>query len=442
MSRRPGRRAALASAAATGLALTAGGCGGGRDNGAEQRPARAPGKKITLSFWSWVPGIGRSVDLWNRQNPDVRVELEKVSAVGGAQYAKMRAAVKAGRPPDLGQIEYSVVPSFLLDQGLTHLTRYGAARDRGRFEGWLWQQSVYAGAVYAVPQDSGPMGLFVRQDLFDAWEVPVPATWDAYESAARAIRKRGAWIETFAATNGNRFAAYAWQAGARWIRTEGDTWIVSLDDEPTRRVADFWENLVRGKLVKTVPDRQNEWYKDIQSGAMTSWLGASWGDALLAGNAPKTAGKWRVAPLPQWSARANAGANWGGSSTAVFAACRYPRDALAFALWLNADPASVRLLIEGGIGFPGAPGAYPPAALESRRDFFGGQDYAAVFRKSAAAVDTSWRWGPATDLLYQQLGDALTAALDGDGTFRDALRTVQRQTVTDLRAKGLKADTA
>ena len=31
-------------------------------------------------------------------------------------------------------------------------------------------------------------------------------------------------------------------------------------------------------------------------------------------------------------------------------------------------------------------------------------------------MDTSWKWGPATDTLYQRLGDAFTAAI-GDGTL-------------------------
>ncbi|MGW1888794.1 ABC transporter substrate-binding protein [Streptomyces sp. NPDC002004] len=436
----PNRRTVLGSAAAVAAGLGLAGCGDSGDGGGTKPAGRRKGEKITLTFWSWVPGMEKTVDLWNGRNPDVQVKLEKVSAVNGAQYAKMHAAIKAGNPPDLGQIEYAVVPSFLLDRGLADLTDYGAADAKGKFEGWLWQQSVFGDAVYAVPQDSGPMGLFVRQDLFDKWDVTTPTTWDEYEAAAKVIRAKGAWIETFSPTNGNRFAGYAWQAGARWFRTEGDRWIVSIDDEPTRKVADYWENLVRSKLIKTIPDRQNEWYKDLQSGQITSWIGASWGDALIQGNAPRTAGKWRVAALPQWTKGGNASANWGGSTTAVFAKSKYPQDAMDFAVWLNSDPASVKLLIEGGYGFPSAPGAYRPAELESRKDFFGGQDYSDVFRKSAAAVDTSWKWGPATDVLYQQLGDAFTAAIAGRGSFRDVLKKVQRQTVADLKDKGLKAE--
>ncbi|KAF4410173.1 MULTISPECIES: ABC transporter substrate-binding protein [Streptomyces] len=435
----PGRRTLLGgTAAAAGLALA--GCGGSGDDGGDKPAGRKKGEKISLTFWSWVPGIEKPVALWNRENPEVQVKLEKVSAVNGAQYSKMHAAIKAGNPPDLGQIEYTTIPSFVLDDGLAALDEYGAAEHKSKFVGWEWDQSVFGDSVFAVPQDSGPMGLFLRRDLFDRWGIDTPATWDDYEAAAEAVRAEGGWIETFSATNGNRFAGLAWQAGARWFAAEGDTWVVAVDDEPTRRVADYWENLVRRRLVKTIADRQNAWYKDVQSGDIVSWTGASWGDALLAGNAPDTAGKWRVAPLPQWKKGENAHANWGGSTTAVFKACKYPEDALAFAVWLNSDPGSVKLLIEGGYGFPSAKSGYSAADLEVRKDFFGGQKYSEVFREAGRAVDTSWKWGPAVDTLYQHLGDAFTEALGGGGSFREVLRKVQRQTLADLKEKGLKAE--
>ncbi len=434
-----GRRAVLGSAAATAAALALAGCGSD-----DEKPARPPdrkkGERITLTFWSWVPGIDGPVDLWNRTHPEVRVEVEKVSAVGGAQYAKMHAAIKAGNPPDLGQIEYATVPSFLLDNGLLDLSAYQAQRHREKFVGWEWAQSVFGKSVYAIPQDSGPMGLFVRHDLLDKWGIEAPATWDAYEAAAKAVRKKGAYLETFSATNGNRFAGLAWQAGARWFRVDGENWTVSIDDDATRRVADFWGGLVARKLIRTIPDRQNAWYKDIQTGQLVSWLGASWGDVLLAGNAPKTAGKWRVAPMPQWKKGEAAYANWGGSTTAVFARTQHPKDALDFAVWLNSDPASIKLLIKGGYGFPSAKSGYSTADLEARRDFFGGQHYTDVFRRAAKGVDTSWQWGPATDTLYQRLGDAFTEALADGGSFRSVLKKVQDQTVADLKDKGLKAE--
>lgn len=440
---RVGRRSVLGAAAASGLTLAAG-CGGGDEGdgsgGKGDRPrGREKGEKISLTFWAWVPGIEKPVGLWNEAHPDVRVEVEKVSPVDGAQYAKMHAAVKAGNPPDLAQIEYMTVPSFLLDNGLADLSEYGADRAKERFTGWQWAQSGFGRSVFAVPQASGPMALFHRRDLFEKWGLQPPTTWKEYEETARAVREEGAYIETFAPANGYRFAGYAWQAGARWFRTEGDTWTVTLDDAPTREVAALWERLVRDKLVLTDPDRQNAWYKNLQTGRIVSWLGASWGDALLAGNAPGTKGSWRVAPLPQWRAGAEEHANWGGSATAVFAECRYPRDAMDFAVWLNSEPAAVQALIDGGAGWPAASRGWRPADTEKHRAFFGGQRYSEVFARADKAVDTRWQWGPLMDTFQQRFGDAFTDAVtDRRTSFASALARVQRETVADLKDKGLK----
>ncbi|MGO4419321.1 sugar ABC transporter substrate-binding protein [Streptomyces sp. MCAF7] len=367
----PGRRAVLGGAAAVAAGFALAGCGS--DDGDDEPKGRKKGEKISLTFWSWVPGIDKPVDLWNSKNPEVQVKVEKVSAVDGAQYAKMHAAIKAGNPPDLGQIEYPVVPSFLIDNGLLDLTKYGVDKYKDQFVGWQWQQSVFGKAVYAVPQASGPMGLFIRQDLFDKWDI-----------------------------------------------------------------ADYWEALVKQKLIKTIPDRQNAWYKDVQTGAMASWLGASWGDALLVGNAPKTSGKWRVVPMPQWKKGDGAFANWGGSTTAVFAKSKYPQDALKFAIWLNTDPESIKLLIDNGYGTPAAKQGYTTSQLDVHKDFMGGQEYSKVFDAASKGVDTSWRWGPATDTLYQRLGDAFTEALGDGGSFRSVLKKVQGDTISDLKEKGLQ----
>ncbi|MFG2400591.1 ABC transporter substrate-binding protein [Streptomyces lydicus] len=434
------RRTVLGGAAALAAGFALAGCGDSGDGDGRAPRERKKGQKINLTFWSWVPGIDKPVDLWNRKNPEVQVKVEKVSAVNGEQYAKMHAAVKAGNPPDLGQIEFPVIPSFLLDNGLLDLAPLGAARHKDKFFGWQWQQSVFGKGIYAVPQASGPMGLFVRQDLFDEWGVRIPTTWDEYEAAAKAVRRKGAWIETFAPTNGNRFSGLAWQAGAKWYANHGDTWIVHIDDEPTRRVADYWESLVKQKLVKTIPDRQNAWYKDLQTGAIAAWVGASWGDALLVGNAPGTKGRWRAAPLPQWQAGGKDFANWGGSTTAVFAKASYPKDALDFAVWLNTDPESIALLIDGGYGFPSAKKGYSTADLDVDKAFFGGQAYSKIFADAGAHVDTSWQWGPGVDTLYQRLGDAFTDALADGSSFRSALTKVQGQTLADLKSKGLKVE--
>lgn len=418
--------------------LAVAGCGSGDDSSAPKQ--RQAGQKITMTFWSWVPGVDKAVDLWNSQNPDVQVKLEKIPSGSAGGYAKIHSALKAGQAPDLAQVEYQVIPEFLLDDGLVDLKPLGIEKHKGDFVDWQWEQGVFGDGVYAVPQASGPMAMIYREDLFAQWGIPVPTTWDEYEQAARVIRQKdpNAYISTFPPGNSAWFTSLAAQAGAQWFDVSGDKWKVDMDTPETVKVAEYWNRMRTDGLIKTDPDFQNGWYADLQNGHIATWVSAQWGDAILSGNAPGTAGKWRVAPMPQWESGGKASANWGGSSTAVLKGAEYPEEAMKFALWLNTDPQSIDLLIAGGYGWPAAKGAFEGTALDKPYDFFGGQKINDIFAEADQNIDKNWKWIPTTTGMYQHLNDGFQDAVDGRGSFVDTVHAAQKQTVADLKAKGLQ----
>src|SRR6202451_826785 len=170
-----------AGAAVCALALAA--CSSG---GSSSTPAASTGK-VTLTFWSWVPGISQSVNLWNKSHPDIHVNLDETTSGVAGTYAKMYSALQAGNAPDLGQIEYATLPNFEHVGGLVDLSQYGADSIKQDFVPWTWGQVTQGGAVYAIPQDTGPMGLFYRADLFKKYGLPVPTTWAEFLSDAKKL---------------------------------------------------------------------------------------------------------------------------------------------------------------------------------------------------------------------------------------------------------------
>lgn len=435
----------LAIAATALLAATAACIGQSSSSGSTDTVAAAkPGEKVNLTFWSWVPGVDKAVDLWNQNNPNVQVTLQKIPSGTNGGYAKMHSALQAKTAPDLAQVEYQEIPGFLLDGGLVDLNKYNAAQYQSKFVDWQWAQGTYGGSVYAIPQASGPMGLFYRADLFAKYGVTKPpATWDEYEQAAIKIHKANpqAYIGTFPPGNAAWFASLAWQNGAKWFSVNGDTWSVNIDTPATEKVAAYWDKLRTAGVIKTEPDFANGWYKDLQTGAITSWVSASWGDAIITGNAPSTSGKWKVAPMPQWTAGATASANWGGSSTALLTGTKHPNEALKFAAWLNSDPKSIDLLIKGGYGWPAAKDAFKGSSLNQPSAFFGGQKYNDVFAAADKNIDKSWGWIPTVDAAYGHLNDGFSAAVAGKGSFLSTIKQAQAAVVADLKAKGLKVKT-
>lgn len=444
--RRPDRRSVLGWGAAAAAAPALAACGETAGASRMTRQVdRKPGQKVHLNFWTWVP-LQKAVALWNKENPDIQVKVAIIPANIFGGYQKIHSSLKAGNPPDLAQIEFYALPEFMLVNGLTNLSEYGAERLKDSYVDWQWQQGVFSGRLHAMPQASGPMGYYYRQDLFEKWDVDVPGTWDEFRQAALKIKKRsgGAQICSFPPANAQWFAALCWQRGARWFGTdeETDTWVVSIDGDKSLEVADFWDGLIRDNLVALMPETQPPWYRRIQTGQLVSWPAAQWGDALLRGNAPKTAGKWRVSLLPQWEPGGNASSNWGGSSTAIMQGTRHPREALKFAHWLNTDPQSIELLIEAGYGWPAADVDPEDTALGKPDPFFGGQVYNEVFAESDANVDTSWEWAPTTTQSFTQIQDVIAQSVGTGGTLVDALKDAQPRVVDDLEAKGLKARSA
>lgn len=429
MAPTPGVRRVTALVVALALVLT--GCGTGRRTG-----------PVELTFWSWVPGIDKSVALWNRTHPGVRVHLDQITAGTDGGYAKEFSAAKAGAGPDVAQVEYWALPAFVLEHALLDLNPYGVRKYQNRFVPWQWQQGEFNGGTYAIPQASGPMALYYRTDLFKKYGLKPPVTWADYAKAAAVIKRKdpAARIGTFPPANSQWFIALAWQAGAHWFGA-ADKWSVNIDDPATQKVAAYWDDLRKRDLIFTMQDVQTGWYKAVHDGKIVSWVGPQWGDALLKGNAPNTAGKWRVAPMPQWDPKHEAASNWGGSSSAVMRGTEHPREAMEFAVWLNTDKASINDLIEGGYGWPAAANAFKGSALDKADPFFGGQRYNDVFADADKHIDTRWKWSPTMMSLIDNLNAGFTGATTSGGSFQQTVRAAQPIAVRDMRRKGLQVIT-
>jgi multiple sugar transport system substrate-binding protein len=393
--------------------------------------------KVTLTFWTWVPGISQSVDLWNKTHPGIHVNVNEVTSGNAGSYAKMFSALQAGNAPDLGQVEFATLPNFEHVGGVVDLSKYGANAVKSDFVPWTWSQVSQGSAVYAIPQDTGPMGLFYRADLFQKYGLPVPTTWDQYLSDAKKLHAAhpNAYITAFPANDAQWFAGLAWQAGAKWFGTSGNTWVTGVNDAPSTQVANFWQQLISQHLVKVEPDFATEWYNDLSNGTLLTWPTAVWGENTLITNAASTKGDWRVAAMPNWGTT-KANGNWGGSTTVVFKDSKHPAQAAQFAEWLNTNPQSINGLITKGGLYPADLAGQQQPAANSPVDFYGGQNIWQVFRTNGTLVNTSFQWGPIMSTTFTQMQDGFGRAASGSGTLAQVLASTQSQTVSAMKQQG------
>lgn len=421
------------------LSITA--CSSGKNDSAAQSASCAPSSgPVTLTFTSWVPDIQKVVDIWNKANPNIQVKVQTGPNGNGGTYQNFFNQLKAGNAPDLGQIEYDALPSFRVQDGLTDLagcSEVTGAKDQ--FVDWTWNQVSFGEPdhVYAVPQDAGPMALFYRKDLFEKNHIPVPTTWQEYADAAVKVKAAGGYITNFSNSDINQFAGLAWQAGGHWFTNDGANWTVSLADGPTTKVANYWQDLIDKKLVSAVPPWTDEWNNAYNESKAWTWVSAVWGANSIATGAPKTAGKWAVAPMPQWTAGDKIAGNWGGSSTAVFKGSKHPYEAAKFALWLNTSTDALTELNKVAQLYPATKAGATLPALSQGVEFYGGQKIYDEFATASGEVKADFTWGPTMTQTYADASDGFKAAVSGQGTLLKALQDAQASTIKTLTSQSI-----
>ncbi|MFC5218686.1 ABC transporter substrate-binding protein [Streptomyces coerulescens] len=397
---------------------------------------------VSLTYWTWTPGMDKVVELWNEgpgKKDRITVTVKK-QASGDTLVTKILTAHKAGKAPDLVQAEYQALPTLVSNDAVADIA--GDVGDaKGKFADGVWQQTTLGtDAVYAVPQDIGPMMFYYREDLFKEYGLTVPTTWEQFAETARALKKKApdTDLTTFSANDSGLFAGLAQQAGAKWWTTSGDKWNVGIDDAATRKVAEFWGGLVEEGAVDNQPMYTPAWNKALNTGKQIAWVSAVWAPGTLTTAAPDTKGKWAMAPLPQWSPSDKVTGSWGGSSTAVTTDSGHKAAAAKFAAWLNTDDAALQALAkESGI-YPAATNAQTSGAFATPPDYFSNQsDFYAEAAEIAKTTAPS-AWGPNVNVAYTTFKDAFGKAAKDKSDFGAALTTMQDDTVADLKKQGFE----
>ncbi|MGY5764700.1 ABC transporter substrate-binding protein [Brachybacterium sp. DNPG3] len=427
----PTRRRLLAGAGAGLAAAALAGCGSGSGGASPDGTA--------LTFWTWAPGIEEVVALWNAQNPDVQVLVSRQDA-GDAAVTKLLTAVRAGNgAPDLVQAEYQALTSLVAANAIADISGDLDPATEGRFSEGIWSAVSIADGVYAVPQDTGPLQFYYRADVFDDLGLSAPETWDDYADCARAIHAAdpSMYLGTFSSTDPGLFVGLAQQAGASWWGIDGERWRVDIDAEPTQRVAALWGGLVEEGVLSVDPMYTPQWNAALNAGTQVGWVSAAWAPGVLEGNAGSTAGNWRMAPIPQWEAGANATGNWGGSTTAAVIGGAHQAEAVRFAEWMNTSDEGVLALVRESGVFP-ADLVAAPAALAEPPAFFAEQpDFYELSARNAEGVQP-FVFGPNVNVAYSLFNDAFAvAARTGTAAaFAEAVTTVHAGTVADLESQG------
>ena len=392
------------------------------------RPKADP---ITLEVWSWVSGLDKAAQQFEQAYPSIKVHVNNLGG-GLPQYQKMQTTIKAGSGgPDVAQVEYGFLPSFIVTDGLVDLSKYGAAGVESFFVPWTWGQVSPDGkTVYGIPQDSGPLALIYNKKIFDQYGLTVPTTWDEFAQQAEKLAQASSGkvkFSNFFPTHAPWFIGMAWANGAELFKTQGESWVQSLNSPECEKVLTFWDGLIKKRYVSTLPDFNAEFYNAVGAGQVATSIEAAWGPGVLASSLKdKTSGEWRIAPLPQWTKdQAFRNGNWGGSCNVVLKQSKHPKAAALFSVWLNSTKAPIVTNWNSYGIFPAAlAGLASPDLNQPDKNpgkFCGGQNVAEAYAEASKAVNVKFAWAPWFAFVNDNYNKQVSALISGQATPKQAL---------------------
>lgn len=271
------------------------GCGSGNQSAPAPAPAQGGGSappaataKPKLRVWLFKTFLTAGNDVLEKQvkawaaekNVDVEVEFTTVNDI----WTKYTAAIEAGNPPDVGELDHVAPVRYngmgqLLD--LTDTFKKIADANGGI---WMPERTLpaveFGGKVMAIPRYSQQMVLFYRTDLFQQKGLKPPETWDDVMSAAKAITDAGKSIWGMGLTPNRAFdgdtflMSLLWGYGGNWVDKSGKKIIL---DSPETRAAVNWA--VETFKQKVQPPGAEGW---TDSGNNEAWLAGKIGMTINA----------------------------------------------------------------------------------------------------------------------------------------------------------------
>ncbi|MET1018748.1 MAG: extracellular solute-binding protein [Microterricola sp.] len=420
---------AVAAAALTGCAPTA---DSGSSAGASCTNKIVNTEATQVSVWAWYPAFEEVVDLFNNTHDDVQICWTNAGQ-GNDEYTKFSTAIEAGSgAPDVIMLESEVLSSFTIRDALVDLAEFGAADVKGDYTDGAWSDVTSGDAVYAIPVDSGPMGMLYRKDIFDKYGIATPTTWDEFAAAAQQLKDAGSdGVLVNFPTNGRAFnqALFAQAGSVPFVYDSAKPTDIGIDvnDDGSKKVLSYWQELVDAGLVTTDDAFTADYNTSLVDGTYAVYLAAAWGPGYLQGlSDADSSAEWRVAPLPQWDAAAPVQVNWGGSTFAVTSQAKDKAAAAVVATDIFGSDEAWKIGIEKAALFP----TYT-SILESdyfaelEYPFFGGQQINKDVFLEAAAGYGGFTFSPFQNYAFDQLTEEQFAMVQGEKDAAQALDDLQ-----------------
>ncbi|MFF1295473.1 MULTISPECIES: ABC transporter substrate-binding protein [unclassified Streptomyces] len=197
ISIRRSRRAAVAVALGSVLALTATACGDdGSSTGDKGNEGTGTGKIV---FWDNNGGV--RTDIWKEviadfEKANPKIDVEYVGIASTDYQSKVDTAIQADSLPDVGGVGAAMLASFSAQGALEPLdNRLAKSSLNGKLNEDMVESLTAAGGgdgrLYSIPTSANNGVLYYRTDLFKQAGLDAPTTWDKFYEAADKLTDAG-----------------------------------------------------------------------------------------------------------------------------------------------------------------------------------------------------------------------------------------------------------
>jgi ABC-type glycerol-3-phosphate transport system substrate-binding protein len=396
------------------VGLTSAACLAGCVEGAlfeEETPASGSGAAVT--GWAW--GEAReALDLTvgpYAEQADGAVRIENVDHESFAD--RFESALTSGADgPDFAMLESVAAPSFVETGGLEDLSERISSSVRDEFVGGTWDAISDGDAVYALPWDVGPVGMFYRRDVYRQHGIDPTTieTWDQFVEEGEKLPEDvhmmnlppndydGVWRMQFRQLGGQPF-------------TEDGK--VNVHSDTSLRVARNIQAMVDAGVVDDVESWTPDWFELLGNGDVASLQAGAWMEATLRDSLPDTEGDWGVYELPAHEPGGNHATNWGGSNLCLPSQTDAVDRAWDYVEWaMTSAEMHNEMFSEFGI-FPAYEPAYEADVYDEELEFFGGQRARQVFVDLAPDIP-GYRYTVDTDVVSDAMNTYIARMVQGE----------------------------
>ena len=365
---------------------------------------------LTVAAFPLVDVIAQDLlKTWAPGHPGLRAQV--VSRQFDDHHTAMTTALStSGHLPDVIALETSYLGRFSLGSGLEDLSApaFGAERYKDRFVPFAIDTARNRqGAIVAMPSDIGPGSLFYRTDLLaraGLSEADLTRSWESYvEAGARLKARTGAYLIGDVRLLKDIIVRAGTPPGeGQYFDNQGR---VQVTSPRFVRAFELAREVRRQGLDARVEVWFNDWAEMLKRGRLATEMSGGWMAGQMANwVAPGTAGKWRVAQLPE-----NTFCAYGGTYYAIPRRSAPEKKQLAWQLIqaLTLDRQRQLDAFRSQDAFPALLAAQDDAFFDQPVPFLGGQRARLLWREAARRI-------PAVKLHKQQkfADEVVNAELD------------------------------